>query len=90
MSAASAGSLLLLLTAQKSLKCCLQAMKTVEKRGLQAMAKDIGLDLYSLPYSDARPQRLEWLAQQPVNPPQVSSSLHCGRTLCMVCCAGHL
>lgn len=50
----------------------LQAMKTVEKKGLQAMAKEAGLDLYSLPYTDARPQRLEWLAQQPINPPMVS------------------
>ena len=47
-------------------------MKTVERKGLQAMAKEAGLDLYSLPYTDARPQRLEWLAQQPVNPPMVS------------------
>ena len=47
-------------------------MKTVERKGLQSMAKEAGLDLYSLPYTDARPQRLEWLAQQPVNPPMVS------------------
>ena len=52
-------------------------MKTVERKGLQAMAKEAGLDLYSLPYTDARPQRLEWLAQQPVNPPMVSLLLIC-------------
>ena len=57
--------------------CCdgaLQAMKTVEKKGLQAMAKAAGLDLYSLPFEDARPQRLEWLAQQPTHPPMVLHS----------------
>jgi len=53
----------------------LQAMKTVEKKGLQTMAKDIGLDLYSLPYSDVRPERQEWLASQPKNPPQVHLTL---------------
>ena len=46
-------------------------MKTVEKKGLQTMAKEVGLDLYSLPYTDARPERQEWLAQQPKNPPMV-------------------
>ena len=56
-------------------------MKTVEKKGLQAMAKEAGLDLYSLPYTDARPQRLEWLAQQPVHPPMVSLSLECGHLM---------
>ena len=49
----------------------MQAMKTVEKKGLQTMAKEAGLDLYSLPFEDARPQRLEWLAQQPTHPPVV-------------------
>ena len=53
-------------------------MKTVERKGLQAMAKEAGLDLFSLPYTDARPQRLEWLAQQPVNPPMVSPPPDCG------------
>ncbi len=48
-------------------------MKTVEKKGLQAMAKEAGVDLYSLPFVDARPQRQEWLAQQPKYPPMVST-----------------
>ena len=52
-----------------------QAMKTVEKRGLQVMAKEAGIDLYSLPYVDARPERQEWLAQQPRHPPMVSPRL---------------
>ena len=50
-------------------------MKTVEKKGLQTMAKEAGLDLYSLPYSDARPERLEWLANHPKHPPMVRPSL---------------
>lgn len=50
-------------------------MKTVEKKGLQAMAKEAGLDLFSLPYTDARPERQQWLAQQPIRPPQVSLTL---------------
>jgi hypothetical protein len=50
----------------------MQAMKTIEKKGLQAMAKEIGLDLYSLPYTDGRKERQEWLAQQPKYPPMVS------------------
>lgn len=49
----------------------MQAMKTIERKGLQAMAKEAGLDLYSLPYTDARPQRQQWLAEQPKNPPMV-------------------
>ena len=49
----------------------MQAMKTVEKRGLAVMAKEAGVDLYSLPYVDARPERQEWLAQQPKYPPMV-------------------
>ena len=40
------------------------------------MAKDAGLDLYSLPFEDARPQRLEWLAKQPTHPPMVLPSVH--------------
>ena len=52
------------------LRVCTRALKTVEKRGLAVMAKDAGLDLYSLPYTDARKERQEWLAAQPVVPPQ--------------------
>ncbi len=62
-----------------------QAMKTVEKRGLQVMAKEAGIDLYSLPYVDARPERQEWLAQQPKYPPMVRSAAHTGN-----CCDSHV
>ena len=38
-----------------------KALKTVEKRGLQAMAVEAGIDLWKLPFEDARPERLQWL-----------------------------
>ena len=52
------------------LRVCARALKTVEKRGLAAVAKDAGLDLWSLPYVDARPARVNWLKDQPIVPPQ--------------------
>lgn len=45
------------------LRICTKAIKTVEKNGLQAMAKEAGIDLWKLPFEDARPDRLEYLAQ---------------------------
>ncbi len=37
------------------------------------MAKEAGLDLWKLPYQDARPERLEWVAQQPKRPPMAKN-----------------
>lgn len=51
------------------LRICTKAIKTVEKKGLQAMAKEAGIDLWKLPYEDARPGRKEWLAQNESTPP---------------------
>jgi large subunit ribosomal protein L28 len=51
------------------LRICTKAMKTIEKKGLQTMAKEAGVDLWKLPYEDARPQRKEWLASNERNPP---------------------
>lgn len=51
------------------LRICTKAMKTIEKKGLQAMAKEAGIDLNKLPFEDARPQRKEWLAQNERKPP---------------------
>jgi len=45
------------------LRICTKAMKTIEKKGLQVMANEAGIDLWKLPFEDARPQRKEWLAQ---------------------------
>lgn len=54
-----------------TLKISTKAIKTIEKRGLAVMAKEIGLDLASLPYRDVRPGRTEWLAaHQPAQPAQ--------------------
>lgn len=44
------------------LRVCTKALKTVEKKGLAAMAAEAGIDLWKLPYEDARPARKEWLA----------------------------
>jgi large subunit ribosomal protein L28 len=55
------------------LRICTKAMKTVEKKGLQTMANEAGIDLWKLPFEDARPQRTEWLAQQPKVPPMAKN-----------------
>jgi len=52
------------------LRICARAIKSVEKKGLAVMAKEAGLDLSALPYTDAGKARTEWLAAQPVTPPQ--------------------
>lgn len=44
------------------LTLCTKAIKTLEKNGLDSMAAAAGIDLWKLPYNDARPQRLEYLA----------------------------
>ena len=51
------------------LRICTKAMKTIEKNGLQRMANEAGIDLWKLPFEDARPARKEWLAAQEVKPP---------------------
>lgn len=47
------------------LRLTCRAIKTVEKLGLAAMAKEAGLDLWKLPFQDMRPARLAWLADNP-------------------------
>lgn len=44
------------------LRLSTKAIKTIEKRGLQTMADEANIDLWKLPFEDARPQRREWLA----------------------------
>ncbi len=63
------------------LRLCTRAIKTIEKRGLTAMAAEAGVDLASLPYTDARPARLEWLAAQAVAPPQSAKWLGSSRKM---------
>ncbi|GAB4814540.1 hypothetical protein N2152v2_001586 [Parachlorella kessleri] len=55
------------------LRICTKAMKTIEKKGLQAMANEAGLDLWKLPYEDARPERRDWLAANEHNPPMAKN-----------------
>ena len=43
------------------LRISTKAMKSINKLGLEAMAKRAGLDLESLAYSDASSERKEWL-----------------------------
>lgn len=50
-------------------KCLLQALKTIEKKGLNAMAREAGLDLSKLPYTDVSKNRLEYLASRESAPP---------------------
>lgn len=40
---------------------------------LQSMADEAGIDLWKLPYEDARPQRLQWLAENAGQPPMAKN-----------------
>lgn len=51
-----------------------KAIKTIEKKGLGVMAKEAGIDLSKLPYQDARPARLEWIANPENNKPAVKKN----------------
>lgn len=55
------------------LRVCTKALKTVERKGIQAMAAEAGIDLWKLPFEDARPQRLEWLASNPASVPMAKN-----------------
>lgn len=46
-----------------TLKVCTKAIKTLEKKGLDKMAAEAGIDLWKLPFQDARPERLAYLAE---------------------------
>lgn len=56
----------------------LQAIKTLEKKGLQAMARDAGVDLAQLQYNDVSPARLNWLKENskgyPAQPKKIGKS----------------
>lgn len=56
------------------LRVCTKALKTVEKRGLQAMAKEAGIDLWKLPFEEGRSERREWLANNDHNPPMAKDA----------------
>ncbi|KAF8055750.1 CNB1 [Scenedesmus sp. PABB004] len=44
------------------LRICTKAIKSIEKNGLEAMAAEAGIDLWKLPFEDARPARKQYLA----------------------------
>ena len=44
-------------------------MRTIEKKGLDVVAKEAGVDLYKLPYEDMSRSRINYLAQQGKRPP---------------------
>merc|ERR1711990_66354 len=50
------------------LRISTSAMKSINKIGLEAMAKRAGLDLESLAYSDASAERREWLVENGAEP----------------------
>ena len=50
------------------LRISTKALKTIQKKGLEAMAAEAGLDLMSLPYIDADPKRKEWLVENGAPP----------------------
>lgn len=43
------------------LTICTKAMKTLEKNGIDSMASEAGIDLWKLPFTDARPARVQYL-----------------------------
>lgn len=45
-----------------------QAIKTIEKNGLQTMAKEAGINLWKLPFEDVSKARLDYLAANPQQP----------------------
>ena len=48
----------------------MQAIRTVELKGLQRVAKDNGVDLTKFPYTDMSPGRRDWLAaREEIKPP---------------------
>jgi large subunit ribosomal protein L28 len=46
-----------------SLRLSTRAIKTIEAQGLDALAAEAGIDLWKLPFQDARPERLQYLAE---------------------------
>lgn len=56
------------------LRISTRAMRTLEKKGLECMAKEAGLDLASLDYVDARPARLAYLAANPRKVPVAANT----------------
>jgi Ribosomal L28 family len=52
-----------------SIKLSVKALRTIKKKGLDSVAEEYGVDLYSLPYKDVSDARLQWKAAHPARPP---------------------
>ncbi|WIA16115.1 hypothetical protein OEZ85_012834 [Tetradesmus obliquus] len=55
------------------LRICTKAIKSIERIGLDAMAAEAGIDLWKLPFEDARPERLAYLAENKGKVPVASN-----------------
>merc|ERR1712100_537568 len=51
------------------LRISARSLRTIEKKGLSVMAKEAGINLWSLPFKDRRPQRVEFQANNPKQVP---------------------
>lgn len=67
------------------LHICTKAIKSIEKNGLDTMAAEAGIDLWKLPFEDARPQRLQYLAENQGKVPVVSAVASRGGVV-LLCC----
>ncbi len=83
--------------------CASQLSSLHNGPNLQNMAEEAGIDLWKLPYEDARPERLQWLAENAGNPPMAKNKramkvsgrsagcrllpVHNLVVRCVVCCA---
>jgi large subunit ribosomal protein L28 len=55
------------------LRISARSIRTIEKKGLSVMAKEAGLNLWKLPFNDARPMRLEFLRTKSPDVPRPKS-----------------
>eukprot|EP00892_Ulva_mutabilis_P003504 jgi/Ulvmu1/1525/UM011_0255.1 len=56
-----------------TIKLSVKALRTIKKNGLDAVAAEYGVDLYSLPYNDVSEARLQWKAANPAQPPMAKN-----------------
>lgn len=55
------------------LKLSAQALRTIEKNGIESVAAKYGVNLSKLRYIDVSPARTEWLAKQEKRPPMAKN-----------------
>jgi len=60
-----------------------QAIKSIQKNGLEAMAREAGLDLWKLPFEDARPERKQYLEENKGKVPVVRERKHVQDCRCL-------